>query len=78
MHISLNFQTSYCNLKIKVLVAKFCVFHFYYFAFERNYDVLSQRVHTFVKQKHERKKKTNQNGKWKIPHMQINLALELI
>ena len=67
MHISLNFQTSYCNLKIKVLVAKFCVFHFYYFAFERNYDVLSQRVHAFVKQKHEWKKKKKPEWKMENP-----------
>ena len=52
-------------MKIKVLVAKFCVFHFYYFAVERNYDVLSQRVHAFVKQKHERKKKQKKT-EWKM------------
>ena len=41
--IPLNFKTSCCNLKIKGPGAKLCV-AFYYFNFERNYDV---RVHAF-------------------------------
>ena len=39
---SLNFQTFCCNLKIRVVGAK-CVWGFYYFHFERNYDVLKSK-----------------------------------
>ena len=38
--ISLNVKTSCCNLKIRGLGAKVCVWLFYYFNFERNYNVL--------------------------------------
>ena len=41
--ISLNFKTSCCNLKIRGLGAKLCVRLFYYFNFERNYDVLKSK-----------------------------------
>ena len=39
MQISQNFKTSCCNLKIRDLGTKQCVEKFYYFNFERNYDV---------------------------------------
>ena len=40
--ISLNFKTSCCNLKIRGLGVRLfvCVWLFYYFHFERNFDVL--------------------------------------
>ena len=41
--ISLNLQTSRCNLKIGSLGAKVCVWLFYCFNFERNYDVLKSK-----------------------------------
>ena len=41
--ISLNFQTSCCNLIIRGLGVKLCVWLFYYFYFERNYDVLKSK-----------------------------------
>ena len=39
---SLNFKTSCCNLKIRVLGAEMCV-AFLFFDFERNYDVLKSK-----------------------------------
>ena len=39
IQISLNFKTSCCSLEIRGLGAKLCVVLFYYFNFERNYDV---------------------------------------
>ena len=39
---SLNFKTSCCNLKTRVLGAKMCV-AFLFFDFERNYDVLKSK-----------------------------------
>ena len=48
--ISLNFQTSCCDLKIKGLMI--CVWLFYFFNFERNYDVLkSKRSCILLKEK---------------------------
>ena len=45
IQISMNFKTC-CNLKIRGL-GENCVWLFYHFNFERNYDVLSLRVYTF-------------------------------
>ena len=45
---SLNFQTSCCNLKIRDVAAKLCVWLFYYFNFERNYDVLKSKSPCFL------------------------------
>ena len=41
MQISLNFQTSCCNLKVRGLGAKLCVA--FIFKVERNYDVLKSK-----------------------------------
>ena len=41
--ISLNFQNSCCNLKVRGLGEKLCMTFFCYFYFERNYDVLKSR-----------------------------------
>ena len=41
--VSLNFKASCCNLKIRGLGAKMCVWLFYYFNFKRNYDVLKSK-----------------------------------
>ena len=40
--VSLNFKTTCCNLKSKVWEHS-CVSLFYYFDFERNYDVLMSK-----------------------------------
>ena len=48
--ISLNFQTSCCNLKIRALGAKLCV-AWYYFYFERNCDDLMSRSPCFLLEK---------------------------
>ena len=59
--ISLNFQTSYCNLKVRGLGEKLCVRLFYYFYFERNYGILKSKSPWFLL------KKMRRNRKWKIP-----------
>ena len=60
--ISLNFKTSCCNLKIRGLGAKRL---FYYFNFERNYDVLKSKSPCILLNKNV---KTKRNRKWKISH----------
>ena len=52
MQISLNFKTSCCNVRTRGLGAKLCV-AFYYFNFERNYDVLKSRSLCFIEQKYK-------------------------
>ena len=51
--VLLNFKTSCCNLKISGL-GTICVWLFYYFNFERNYDALKAKepMH-FVEQKYK-------------------------
>ena len=63
--ISLNFKTSCRKLKIRGLGAKLCVRLFYYFNFERNYDVLKSKSPCILWNKNI---KTKRNRKWKIPH----------
>ena len=41
--MSLSFKTSCCNLKVRGLGAKVCVWLFCYFDFEINYDVLKSK-----------------------------------
>ena len=41
--MSLSFKTSCCNLKVRGLGAKVCVWLFYYFDFEINCDVLKSK-----------------------------------
>ena len=41
--MSLSFKTSCCNLKVRGLGAKVCVWLFYYFDFEINYDALKSK-----------------------------------
>ena len=48
MQISLNFKTSCCNFKIRGLGTKVFVWLFYYFNFERNYDVLKSKNPYFL------------------------------
>ena len=50
--ISLNFKTSCCNLKIRGMGTKLCV-AFYYFNFERNYDVLKSKSPCILLKKHK-------------------------
>ena len=44
----LNFQTSYCNLKIRGLGAKLCMAFSIFFHFERNYNVLKSNSQYFL------------------------------
>ena len=55
---SLNFITSCCNLKSRGLGAKNYVWLFYYFNFEKNYDVLSSESQCILLNKN---KKFNKN-----------------
>ena len=51
--VLLNFKTSCCNLKLSDLGA-ICVWLFYYFNFERNYDALKDKEYMhFVEQKYK-------------------------
>ena len=63
--ISLNFKTAYCNLKIRGLGAKLWLF--YYFNFERNYDVLTSKSPCILLNKNinfnNNKKNRIENGK---------------
>ena len=62
-----QFKTSCCNLKIRDLEQN-CAWLFYYFGFERNYDLLkSKSIRIFLK-KSINFKKTKQDGKWKTSH----------
>ena len=61
MQISQNFKTSCCNLKIRDLGTKQCVEKFYYFNFERNYDVFKLKrpyiLSTVVRWNYPKKKR---------------------
>ena len=67
-HISLNFQTFCCNLKVRGLLAKLCVTTLYYSNFERNYDVSKSKSICILLKKIWTLIKTKRNWKWKIPH----------
>ena len=43
--VSLNFKNPCCNIKIRGLGAKMCVRFFYYFNFERNYDIHQESIY---------------------------------
>ena len=47
MQISLNFQNSWCNLKIWKVCEQNCMWFFYYFYFDRCYDVLKSKTPCF-------------------------------
>ena len=65
--ISLNFKTSCRNLKIRRLGANY-VWLFYYFDFERIYDVLNSKSPCILLNKNINFIKTKQNWKRKISH----------
>ena len=56
------FKTSCCNLKIRD-VEQNCVWFFYYFDFERNYDLLKSKSLRILLKKSINFKKTKQDGK---------------
>ena len=66
MQISLNFQTSCCNLKIKVWEQK-CDWLFYYFNFERNYDVFKLKSPCFLLKKNINFNKNERESNMKNP-----------
>ena len=67
MQISLNFETSCCNLKIGGLGAN-CVWLFYYFNFENNNDVFKWKSPCILLNKNVNFNKTKRNQKCKILH----------
>ena len=62
-HISLNFKTSRCKTS-----GSKTVWLFYYFNFERNYDVLKSKSPCTLLNKNINLIKTKRNQNWKIPH----------
>ena len=66
MQISLNFQTSCCNIKARRLGAKLCG-HFYYFYFERSYDVLKSKSPYFLLNKNINFNKNEAESKMENP-----------
>ena len=83
--ISLNFKISYCNLKIRDLGAKLweqsCVWLFYFFNFERNYDVLNSKSAYILLNKNVNFNKNEMESKMKNPthnFRETNLVLQLI
>ena len=67
MQISSNFKTSSCNLKIRSLEQN-GVWLFYYFNFERNYDVLKSKSPCILLNKNINFNKNETDRKWKMPH----------
>ena len=77
--VSLNFKTSYCNLKIRRLGAK-RVWLFYYFNFERSYDVLKSKSPCILLNKNinfNKNETGSKNGK-SPTQRETNLVLLLI
>ena len=75
----LNFQTSCCNLKIRVLGAKLWLL--YYFHFERNYDVLKPMSSCFLLNKNINFNKKEIQSKMENPthsFREMNLVLHLM
>ena len=77
--MSLNFKTSCCNLKTRGLGRKLCL-AFYYFCFERNYDVLNSKEPIRLKSIKpilfvllNKNIKTRRNRKWKMPQTVLEL-----
>ena len=78
--ISLNFQTSYCNLKIRGLGPKLCV-TFLFFYFERNYDVLKSKNPRFLLNKNINFNKNEKQSKMENSihsFREMNLVLQLV
>ena len=82
MKISLNIQTSCCNLKIRGLAAKLCVDCLCFFNFEMNYFVLKSLTKNFVLlNKNINFNKSEMESKMENPtysFREMNLALHLI
>ena len=66
MKISLNFKTSYCNLKISGLGAKLWV-AFRHFNFEKNYDVLKSKTPCILLNKNINFNKNETESRMKNP-----------
>ena len=80
MQISLNFKTSCCNLKSEVW-EQICVWLFYYFNFERNYDVLKSRSPCILLNKNINFNKNETESKMEnrtLSFSETNLVLQLI
>ena len=78
--ISLNFKTSCCNLKSDVWEQN-CVWPFYYFNFERNYDVLKSKSPCILFNKNINLNKNETESKMENPtysFRQTILALQLM
>ena len=78
--ISLNFKTFFCNLKIKGLRAELCVI-FYYFSFERNYDILKSKSLCILFNKNINFDKNKTESKMENPthsFKETNLMLQFI
>ena len=78
--ISLNFKTSCCNLKIRRLEPKLCVV-FYYFNFEKSYDVLKSKSSCILLNKNININKNGPESNMENPtHSfgETNLVLQLI
>ena len=78
--ISLNFEASCCNLKVRVLGTKY-VWLFYYFNFERNYDVLKSKSPCILLKKNKNFNKNETESKMENPthsFRETNLVLQLI
>ena len=77
---SLNFQTFSCILKIRVVGAK-CVWVFYYFHFERNYDVLRSKNPCILLSKNINFNKNKTESKMENPadsFREMNLVFQLV
>ena len=78
--ISLNFKTSYCNLKIRSLLAKLCV-GFLYFNLEKNYDILKSKSPCILLKKNIKLNKNETESKTENPtrsFRETNHVLQLI
>ena len=78
MQIPLNFQTSYCNLKIW---QQNCVWLFYCFNFEKNYDVLKSKSLGILLNQNINFNKNETESKMENPShsfRETNLVLQLI
>ena len=78
--ISLNFKTSCCNLKSDVWEQN-CVWLFYYFNFERNYDVLKSKSPCILFNKNINLNKNETESKMENPTYSFRetiLALQLM
>ena len=80
MQMSLNFQTSCCNSKVRGLGRKLCGFYYYVY-FERNYYVLKSKCLCFLLNKNINLNKNETDSKMGNPtedFRETNLVLQLV